>query len=100
MTVQIHSFENPFIGLIEKAFAEAYKYTGQLDELHQLLNLPHYLTEEEKDYHRHLHEWSKDRNSIFVKKFHEFVDKNTIFNETYYRFLRTQILPFFQKKPN
>ena len=108
MTFQIHSFNNPFPKIIEQVFAEAYKYTGRLDELHQLLELPHYLTEEEKNYHRHLHEWSKDRNSIFVKKFHEFVDKNAIFNETYYHFLRSQIIPLFpdetklvvQKTPN
>jgi hypothetical protein len=108
MTFQIHSFENPFPTLIENAFEQAYKYTGRLEDLHQLLSLPDYLTEEEKDYHRHLHEWTKDRNSIFVKKFHEFVDKNTIFNETYYHFLRSQILPLFpgetklvvQKTPN
>jgi hypothetical protein len=108
MTFQIHSFENPFTTIIEQIFAEAYHYTGELDELHQLLESPTDLTQEEKEYHRHLHEWRKDRDSIFVKKFHEFVDKNTIFNETYYHFLRTQILPLFpnetkivvQKTPN
>jgi hypothetical protein len=108
MAVQIHSFENPFPKLIGQLFAESFKYYGQLEDIHQLLTLPHYLTEEEKDYHRHLHEWKKDRDSIFVKKFHDFVDKNTIFNETYYQFLRTYILPLFpnetklvvQKTPN
>jgi hypothetical protein len=108
MSVQIHSFENLFPKLISQIFSESYKYYGRLEDIHQLLTLPHYLTEEEKDYHRHLHEWKKDRDSIFVKKFHDFVDKNTIFNETYYQFLRTYILPLFpnetklvvQKTPN
>lgn len=108
MTVQIHSFENPFINIIEDVFSKAYNYTGPLDNLHELLDSPKYLSQEEKNYHRHLHEWKKDRDSIFVKKFHDYVDKNTIFNETYYNFLRTHVLPLFpnetklvvQKTPN
>jgi hypothetical protein len=107
MTFQIHSFENPFPTIIGEIFKNNYNYSDNLDELHKLFDLSH-LTQEEKDYHRQLHEWSKDRNSIFVKKFHDYVDKHTIFNETYYNFLRTKVLPLFpeetklviQKTPN
>lgn len=93
MTFQIHSFENPFPTIIGEIFKNNYNYLDNLDELHKLFNLPD-LTQEEKDYHKQLHEWSKDRNSVFVKKFHEYVDKHTIFNETYYNFLRTCVTSF------
>ena len=107
MTFQIHQFENPFPQVIQQMFESKYEYYGSLDELHDLLETPLF-SKEEKEYHKHLHEWSKDRNSIFVKSFHDFVDKNTIFNETYYQFLRTHVLTKFpnenklvvQKTPN
>jgi len=107
MTFQIHSFNNPFPEVIKQLFAQSYNYIGALDEIHTLFETP-FITEEEKNYHKQLHEWSKDRNSIFVRKFHEYVDKNTIFNETYYNFLRRNVLTKFpeetklvvQKTPN
>jgi len=97
MTFFIHSFENPFVRIIQQVFEESYGYTGSLDEIHTLLDTP-VISATEKEYHTQLHEWRKDRDSVFVKKFHEFVDKNTVFNETYYQFLRTTILPHFPKE--
>jgi hypothetical protein len=97
MTLQISTFENPFINIIKKVFEENYGYKGSLDEIHSLLDTPS-ITHEQKEYHTQIHEWSKDRDSVFVKKFHEYVDKNTLFNETYYNFLRTTILPRFPKE--
>ena len=97
MTFQIHSFENPFIPIIKMSFEEKYGYTAPLDEIHTLLE-EEFITHQEKEYHNQLHAWRKDRDSVFVKSFHEFVDKYTIFNETYYRFLRTVILPKFPKE--
>jgi len=107
MTVQIRKFENPFPQLLEEMFSMEYNYTGPLDQIHTLLE-SQLLTENEKDYHKHLHEWRKDRDSIFVKKFHEYVDKYAAFQDTYHQFLREHILPLFpnethlaiQKTPN
>jgi len=107
MSIVIRNIENPFSKIIEEIFAESYEYTGPLDELHTLLDTPK-LSLDEKGYHKNIHEWRSDRNSIFVKKFHEYVDKNTKFNETYYKFLRENVLPLFpeedkiviQKTPN
>ena len=88
-------------------FSISFNYKGLLNEIHELLQTPN-LSNEEKDYHKKLHEWRKDRDSIFVKKFHEYVDKFTHFNEAYYAFVRKYILPKFpnetqlviQKTPN
>jgi hypothetical protein len=107
MSIKIYEFENPFIEVLQNIFTTFYEYSGPLDELHTLLDT-NQLSEEEKDYHKQLHEWRKDRDSTFVKRFHEYVDKYTMFNESYYTFLRTYILPLFpeetklviQKTPN
>lgn len=107
MTFQIHSCENPFPQLIQDLFSIFYQYTGPLDDIHKLLETQ-LLTSCEKDYHKQLHEWQKDRDSTFVKRFHEYVDKYTHFNEAYYSFLRKYVLPQFpnetkivvQKTPN
>jgi len=107
MTFQIHQCENPFPEIIQEMFSIIYQYNGPLDKIHQLLDSS-LLTTEQKEYHKHLHEWNQDRNSIFVKKFHEYVDTHTLFNETYYKFVRENILPkfpeetklFIQKTPN
>lgn len=107
MTLKIHSCENPFPKLIEEMFSMSFNYTGLLDQVHDLLQSSD-LSQEDKNYHKKLHEWRKDRDSIFVKKFHEYVDKHTHFNEAYYAFIRKYILPQFpnetqlviQKTPN
>jgi hypothetical protein len=107
MSIIIKDFENQFPKIIEEIFRESYEYIGPLDELHSLLETQK-LSLNEKEYHKNVHEWRSDRNSIFVRKFHEYVDKNVKFNETYYKFLRNNILPLFpgesqivvQKTPN
>lgn len=107
LSVQKHKCENPFPEVIQKMFSIFYDYTHPLDDLHKLLESS-FFTLDQKQYHKHLHEWTKDRNSIFVKRFHEYVDKYTHFNETYYEFIRKNILPLFpeethivvQKTPN
>jgi hypothetical protein len=103
----VHECKNPFPKLIQEMFYESFQYNGPLSEIHQLLDSP-LLTTEQKEYHRQLHGWSTDRDSIFVKKFHEYVDKHASFNEAYYSFLRSYVLPHFpeetkiviQKTPN
>lgn len=107
MSVQIYSCNNPFPEILKELFHLSYQYTGPLDEIHHLLDSP-LLTDQQKDYHKQLHEWTKDRDSIFVKRFHEYVDKYTRFNESYYDFIHKNILPLFpnethlviQKTPN
>ena len=106
-SVTIKSFENPFPEILADVFLQKYNYTGPLDEIHILLDTQ-LITDEQKIYHKQLHGWRQDRDSIFVKSFHEYVDKNTKFNEAYYSFLRQNILPLFpeetklviQKTPN
>ena len=103
MSVQIHTCENPFPYILEEMFSLSFQY----GEIHTLLDT-HLLTEDEKDYHNHIHEWRKDRNSIFVKRFHEYVDKYTRFQDTYHQFIQKYIKPLFpnethlaiQKTPN
>jgi hypothetical protein len=107
MSVKLYSFDNPFIQILQDTFAESFNYTGDLSNIHSLLETQ-LLTDDQKNYHKQIHGWRMDRDSIFVKKFHEYVDKHTIFNEKYYDFLRNNVLPLFpgekhiviQKTPN
>lgn len=97
MAVQIHSCENPFPEILKEMFSLSFQYTDSLDQIHTLLDSP-ILSEEEKNYHKHLHEWKKDRDSIFVKRFHEYVDKYTRFQDTYHQFIHHYIKPLFPKE--
>ena len=107
MTVQTHPCDNPFPDILKEMFSIFFNYGEPLDQIHTLLDTP-ILTQEDKNYHKQLHEWKKDRESIFVKRFHEYVDKYTRFQDEYHQFIREYIKPLFpeethlaiQKTPN
>lgn len=107
MTVQTHPCHNPFPDILKEMFSIFFNYREPLDQIHTLLDTP-ILTNEDKEYHKQLHEWKKDRESIFVKRFHEYVDKYTRFQDEYHQFIREYIKPLFpnethlaiQKTPN
>lgn len=107
MTVQTHPCHNPFPDILKEMFSIFFNYREPLDQIHTLLETP-ILTNEDKEYHKQLHEWKKDRESIFVKRFHEYVDKYTRFQDEYHQFIREYIKPLFpnethlaiQKTPN
>jgi hypothetical protein len=107
MTVQIHPCHNPFPDILQEMFSLFFNYREPLDQIHELLDTT-ILSQQEKDYHKQLHEWKKDRESIFVKRFHEYVDKYTRFQDEYHQFIRKNIKPLFpeethlavQKTPN
>lgn len=107
MTVQIHSCDNPFPNILQEMFSLFFNYNEPLEQIHTLLETQ-IITNEDKEYHKKLHEWKKDRDSIFVKRFHEYVDKYTKFQDTYHKFIHEYIKPLFpnethlaiQKTPN
>ena len=106
-TYNITIDQNPFIEMIEEIFKTKYGFEGPLDELHTLLDSP-LIPDEAKEYHKQIHGWSQDRNSIFIKDFHEYVDSNPKFNDVYEKFIRFYVAPLFpegsrivyQKTPN
>lgn len=105
--IKIHNFENPFPELLKNIFEKKYEFYGELEDIHNILETP-LVSEEDKSYHKQIHDWKNDRDSIFIKDFHEYVDNNPIFNETYHQFIKTYIKPLFpeetkivfQKTPN
>jgi len=109
--IRIHEFENqnqnPFPNLIKEIFENKYEFYGELDNLHDILETP-LISNEDKEYHKQIHGWKNDRNSIFIRHFHEYVDQTSEFNETYHQFIKTHVLPLFpeethlviQKTPN
>lgn len=105
--IQIRQFENPFPELIKTIFESKYEFYENLDSLHQILETP-LISQEDKVYHKQIHGWQNDRNSIFIKDFHKYVDKHQEFNNTYHKFIKEYIQPLFpeetqlviQKTPN
>ena len=98
--------KNPFIPLLEDYFKTEYNYTGSLDELHKILeNLP---TEKKQQCVKIFTIGKDDRQNIFIKNFHRFVDTSTMFETVYHAFVRKYIFPLFpeerqlviQKTPN
>jgi len=105
--IQVHDFENPFPNLIQEIFENKYEFFGDLENLHEILETS-LVSNEDKEYHKQIHGWKTDRNSIFIRHFHEYVDSHPIFNETYHQFIKTYVQPLFpeertlviQKTPN
>jgi hypothetical protein len=105
--MKIHHFENYFIQHIENIFINIYEYYGSLENLHEILETP-LIPDDQKEYHKQIHEWHNDRNSIFIKFFHKYVDENPLFNETYESFMINYVKPLYpnetriviQKTPN
>ena len=105
--MKIHPFENHFIQHIENIFASIYEYYGPLENLHEILETP-LIPDDQKEYHKQIHDWHNDRNSIFIKFFHKYVDENPSFNQTYYSFMTNYVKPLYpyeehiviQKTPN
>lgn len=114
--MSIIEFENHFVNIIKDVFKREYCFTENLDQLHRLLETDK-ITKEELTYQSKTKILGKnDRQSIFVKKFHNYIDNNTrepttneTFVETYHKFIKKYITPIYpeeeeslviQKTPN
>jgi hypothetical protein len=64
---------NPFPEIIHNIFKQKYEFDRPLGELHTLLDTP-LISEDQKHFHKTLQDWKNDRNSVFIKNFHEYVD--------------------------
>jgi hypothetical protein len=100
-------FDNQFVEHIQQLFEKNYEYYGSLEDLHEILETS-LISEEDKEYHKQIHDWNQDRNSIFIKQFHKYVDETPEFEQTYKSFLTNYVKPLFpleekivvQKTPN
>lgn len=95
--MSIIDFNNEFIGVIKSVFENAYDYKDDLNQLHNLLNTDKIPTEEIV-YQSQIQILGKnDRQSIFIKKFHDHIDQSNVpyFKDTYHNFVKTHLLPMF-----
>jgi hypothetical protein len=103
-------FNNLFIEFIKQYVNDTFTICENLNELHLLLNTE-YINKIDKQYFSKLSILgNNDRQSIFIKKFHNFIDndKNNKFNIIYYDFINKYIKNLFpnedklviQKTPN
>ena len=98
--MSIIDFDNHFIAVIKSVFENAYDYKEDLDQLHNLLTTDKIPTAELVYQSKTQILGKNDRESIFIKKFHEYVDKNETpnFTKTYEDFIRQYVLPRFPKE--
>jgi hypothetical protein len=99
---------NPFIEILKKYVKEFYDFEDDLTNLHNLLTTDK-LTIEDKNYHSKIQKIGiNDRNSLFIKNYHTFIDENRLFMDTYHEFIKKHIKKLFpeeekivfQKTPN
>jgi hypothetical protein len=108
MLYKTHIFINNFLTEFKIFFKKFYNYDNNIDELHKILE-SNLLSDEDKEYHSSIKILGKnDRNSIFNKQYHHYIDNNSSFNQTYFNFINNYIKPLFpneeklviQKTPN
>lgn len=107
----IHSFTNTntFINIIQKIYKDKYNFDDKLSNFHSILN-SNLLEKQEMKYNTEIQKLGiNDRNSIFIKDYHNFVDNNTyLLNDVYFNFVKEHIKPLYpqetaiviQKTPN
>jgi hypothetical protein len=105
---ETYKFNNKFLLEFQKLFSKEYNFFESLDNIHTLLNSVK-ISDSDKIYHSHIQILGKnDRNSKFIKDYHNYVDNFSSFNETYYQFINEYVKPMFpneqklviQKTPN
>ena len=108
MSVSIHKIDNSLIPVLKKFFKESYDFNDDLNQLHRLL-LTDKLSNRDKEFHSEIKRIGvDDRNSVFIREFHSYVDSCSEFREAYLSFLKSNVVSFFpeeerivvQKTPN
>ena len=103
----IFKFKNNFLVILQELFKIKYNFIDELKYFHKVLDSD-VINDLEKQSNKVLKEIGKDRNSIFLKDYHNFIDSNNNFNEAYYKFINEYIKPLYangdkiivQKTPN
>jgi len=102
---KIHFFNNDYISIFEKIYADKYGFFDNMENFHKILET-NVLCDNEKIMSKQIKELGKDRNSVFYDDYHRFVDSNDEFNNVYYKFINEHIKPIYgskivvQKTPN
>ena len=102
-----HPFNNEFINVIKHIYKERYGFEDELNVLHELLTTELF-NESREDILKIKTLGSNDRESVFYRDYHHFIDTNVVFNDVYTRFINNHIKPLFsnngpvivQKTPN
>jgi hypothetical protein len=101
----VHSFNNEFIAIFKKIYADKYGFSDSMENFHKTLET-NALCGNEKKLSKQIKELGNDRTSIFYDDYHSFVDNNNEFNNVYYKFIEEFVKPLHgskvvvQKTPN
>ena len=101
------TFDNNFINIIKKVYADKYGFTNELCNFHKILNESS-ISDDEKASTRQIKIIGKDRTSVFYDDYHNFIDKTSLFNDIYHKFISDYVKPLYavngkivvQKTPN
>ena len=93
--------------IIKDIYLEKYNYTDNLDEIHNLLDTD-LISHDDKIFYDNIPIFGiNDRQSVFVKDYYEYYDKNTFVKDNYIKMINDIIKPIFnedklvvQKTPN
>jgi len=99
----IYNFSNEqynFIDIIEQHYKKTYPSLLELNKIHKLLDSED-MPDCDKEYYRvPVHQFGvSDRKSIFIKNFHNFVDRDDTFQQLYDKFIVDIIKPLFNVLP-
>lgn len=92
---QIIDFENKFVSIVDECYKKSFNTDCNMEKLHTLVDT-NQIDEPSKDYLYSYQELGKnDRNSIFVRKFYEWVDTDPTFHTVYNEFIQTEVFKLF-----
>jgi hypothetical protein len=85
-----------FKELLIKSYTKKFNKNVKLDEIHDILNYPGIIKEEDRKYYSRKRMIGKDdRKCIFTKIFYEYYDNNNEFKNLYYKFLKEVVKPIY-----
>jgi len=104
----INTFNNNFVNIIKKIYKDVYNFSDELHVFHDVINSQQFTDETRQEILAIKLLGQNDRESIFYKNYHEFIDSSNTFNNAYFQFVNDYIKPLFsdgspiviQKTPN
>jgi hypothetical protein len=95
----IQPFRNCFIDILQQIYKERYNFDKELKYFHTILDTD-LINEEQRISNRQLKRLGNDRNSLFYRDYHMFIDSNPVFNNVYEQFIETHVKPLYVNKDN
>ena len=106
---KIYNFKNDFIDVINNIYKKKYNFQYEMKYFHKILEDSRYFNYNQAIHMKNIKEIGiNDRNSVFYKDYHEYIDNDITFNNIYMKFINDYVKPLYsngnkiivQKTPN